>query len=150
MLTLLLTFLLSLQTTPALVGTSYARAGDTATFRIQFTAPETLLFNRLEPPQFTLISPFGNFPQTVTLAGTPWPDAPETYFQSVEDVVLELDVPPTMPVGRYPLAVTGTIALCDKTAGVCYKEPLETEAVLVVGETGENRPIVVNLVAETF
>lgn len=151
MLTLLIAFLLSLQTAPVeTVGTSYAQPGDTATFILEFTAPETLLFNRLGPPRLSLSGPFGEFPQEVVLAGTPWLEEPDIYFQKVDPVVLELEIPAATPAGIYQLAITGTIALCDKAAGICYKEPLETDAVLVVGETGENSPIVVNLVAETF
>ena len=130
---------------PSSSGLSFVKPGGTASVKLELSAQNNVLFNRLGPSKVVLNHAFGKALELELKTGTPHPADPENYFERVPVLEFKLPVPKTAKPGNQTLSLEATLFLCDASIKVCYREVLENTVELRVGASGQDRAAVLVL-----
>ena len=108
-----------------------ARAGQTATLRVDLSTRE-LLLNREAPNLLTLRTPWGQAQTRPN--GTPHRDpAYAGYFGQVRPALLKVRVPAATRAGRYAAQLTADLFVCDTGDKLCTRRTLKLPVQVQVG-----------------
>ncbi len=105
-------------------------------------AEPDILFNHINPVQFTLSSSYGS--STVEATGKLYTDNPEIYYQTLEPVVWKLELPDSS-ADELAVEVTATLALCDKPKGICYLQDVSLNEVVDISRDTNKQTLTVHL-----
>jgi hypothetical protein len=145
----MLFFLLALGLTVGLAGSSqgvsHAQPGGVAIIKLELKPDSDVLLNRLGPSRIRVLNPFGKALEAGLPKGTPWPQEPETYDQSVPPLAFRLNLPGNTKPGAYPVRIEAELFLCDAVKHVCYRSNLTSSVTLRVGSQGQDQAAVLEL-----
>ena len=117
-------------------GVVYAQAGEQAVVELNVETAPDLVINRKNPPVVELHQPFADMPLKAEVTGESWTDEPEVYFERLEPITWQLQVPAETKPGSYQVTIEANFALCDTTLGVCFTEARDIAVTLHVGAVG--------------
>ncbi len=143
-----LSLLLMLGAMPSVAGESgvaFAQPGGVARLQVDLRPGPRVVFNRNGPSRVKITGPFGAVAELKLARGTPWPEDPKNYDETVPPLVFEVKVPTGTAPGSYPLKLTSELYLCDAVRHACYRTRPQVEARLDVGSAGESFPVVIAL-----
>jgi hypothetical protein len=105
-------------------------------------AEPEILFNHVNPVQFTLSSPYSS--RMVEATGQPYADNPDIYFQVLEPVTWTLELP-TTSVNKLNISIIAELALCDEPKGICYLQDVRLEETVDISQQRNKQTLTVNL-----
>jgi hypothetical protein len=145
----MLFFLLALGLTVGLAGSSqgvsHAQPGGVAIIKLEIKPDSDVLFNRLGPSRIRVSNPFGKPLEAGLPQGTPWPQEPGIYDQSVPPLTFRLNLPANTRPGAYPVRLEAELFLCHAIKHVCYRSNLTSSVTLRVGSQGQDRAAVIEI-----
>ncbi len=106
------------------------------------TADHEILFNHVNPVQFTLSSQYAS--STVEATGQLHTDNPEIYFQTLEPVVWRLELPANS-ANDLDIDIMAELALCDEAKGICYLQNVEVNEVVDISQATNKQTLPVHL-----
>jgi hypothetical protein len=110
-------------------------------------ADSDILFNYVNPVQFTLSSSYGN--STVEATGQLYADNPEIYYQTLEPVVWRLELPKNS-TDELAVEVTAELALCDEPKGICYLQDIALQETVKVPPFDHKETLTLTLLRPSF
>jgi hypothetical protein len=105
-------------------------------------ADSDILFNYVNPVQFTLSSSYGN--STVEATGQLYADNPEIYYQTLEAVVWRLELPANS-ANNLDIKITAELALCDEPKGICYLQDVVLKEIVDISQQVNKQTLTINL-----
>ncbi len=126
-------------------GASYASPGATASVRLKLNPAPDVLFNRHGPSLIRVTSPFGKTLELKLPKGAPYPPDAQNYDQSVPIITLKIPIPKTAKAGAYTVNLETELYLCDAVQHICYRTTPTIQTVIYVGQTGQDRDAILEL-----
>lgn len=122
-------------------GVFHAQPGQTVQLRLELKLPPQFALQKRST--FWLEHPFVKgklLEQNPT--GQDWPPDPQHYLQSVSPSLFKVTVPASARAGRYALQFKATVLACNKQIGVCQRHDVRARGQLIVGQKGQDKPVV--------